>query len=91
MNDVHSYGQLVLLPWGYTTSPAPGIFDITRVAEKVCKISNPLGIIITLIIYQSCRAGQKNSEINLTFDISKQCNGCKSNPLSLNVRSPVLP
>ena len=34
-NDVHSYSQLVLIPWGWTLDPAPGTDDTIPVFQKV--------------------------------------------------------
>ena len=33
-NTIHSYSQLVLLPWGDTTSPAPGYDKLKNLADK---------------------------------------------------------
>ena len=32
-NNVHSYSQLILLPFGYTAEPPPNIDELTRVAN----------------------------------------------------------
>ena len=33
-NTIHSYSQLVLLPWGFTTTPAPGYDNLKSLADK---------------------------------------------------------
>ena len=33
-NTIHSYSQLVLLPWGDTTAPAPGYDKLKNLADK---------------------------------------------------------
>ena len=33
-NTLHSYSQLVLLPWGFTTSHAPGYDKLKNLADK---------------------------------------------------------
>ena len=35
LNDYHSYSQLILHPWGYTSSPIDDYADVQRVANEV--------------------------------------------------------
>ena len=35
-NDVHSYSQLVLTPWGWTAQPAPDADERDAVYQRVC-------------------------------------------------------
>jgi len=32
--DLHSYGDLVLWPWGYTYDPAPNVLELSRLGQK---------------------------------------------------------
>ena len=38
-NSIHSYSQLILLPWGFTTSNAPGYENLMNLATKVYSTS----------------------------------------------------
>ena len=35
VDSIHSYSQLILIPWGYTTDPAPYFDDMFALATKV--------------------------------------------------------
>jgi hypothetical protein len=39
-NDIHSYGQLALMPWGWTIENAPDYKDRVRVFTKVNFLSS---------------------------------------------------
>ncbi len=47
MISLHSYGRLVLWPWGFTTDPAPNMADLKRLGDKFALYNN----------YYSCQPG----------------------------------
>ena len=43
---MHAYGQLLLVPWGFTDAPPPNLNDLMALAKKVNADIN-IGITIT--------------------------------------------
>lgn len=47
MISLHSFGKLVLWPWGFTTGPAPNMADLKRLGDKFARYND----------YYSCQPG----------------------------------